>query len=160
MSGTTQAKMAERGGSLLFRLVRSIGVVEGEETRCCGVTTAQCIALLSLGDGKQTTMRDVTAALGVSAGTATRIVDNLVRDDMVQRIADSADRRRVCVRPTAKGRKKITQLEEGYARFWERVFSRVPARKLRDALPLLELVVEAVENSRAECCSGPSAKRQ
>ena len=152
MSVPAPPKSAEAGGDLLFRLVRSLSAMECEETRCCGVTMGQGLALLALESGGQTTMREVAAALGVSAGTATRVVDNLVRDGLAERAEDPADRRRVCIRPTKDGEKRITQLEECYDRFWEDVFGRIPKRKLKEALAALELVVEAVEGAKVACC--------
>ncbi len=97
-------------------------------------------------------MREVAAALGVSAGTATRVVDNLVRDGLAKRAEDPDDRRKVCIRPTKGGEKRITRLEECYDSFWEDVFGRIPKRKLKEALAALELVVEAVEGAKAACC--------
>ena len=154
MTKATFDRIVGAGGALLFRLVRSISAVECEETRCCGVTTGQGLALLALDVNGRTTMREVAAALGVSAGTATRVVDNLVRDGLAVRAEDPTDRRRVCVRPTGEGRKRIAQLGECYGRLWESVFGLIPRGKLSETMSALKLVVEAVEEAKAACCSG------
>lgn len=158
MSVPALPRAAEVAGDLLFRLTRSISAVECEETRCCGVTMGQGLALLALKGEGQITMREVAAAIGVSAGTATRVVDNLVRDGLAERAEDPADRRKVCIRPTRGGEKKITQLEECYGRFWEDVFGRIPKKKLSEALQVLEVVVEAVEEARLACCENTGAR--
>ncbi len=176
MTPRASDRATEIGGALLFRLVRSIAAVEGGEARCCGVTLGQGLALLAVGTRKgpfhlpvraaartqtgvpgrvtmRVTMRGIAAAIGVSPGTATRVVDNLVRDGLAQRVEDPADRRRVCIRPTKGGEKKIAQLEECYGRFWRNVFGRIPKRKLTGALSVLGLVVEAVEDAKTACCA-------
>ena len=158
MTKAALPRAAKTGGGSLFRLVRLIGAVECEETRCCSVTMGQGLALLALEPGGQTTMREVAAALGVSAGTATRVVDNLVRDGLAERAEDPADRRKVCIRPTKDGEKKTTQLEECYDRFWEDVFGRIPKRKLNGTLSALDLVVEAVEDARLACSENTGAR--
>ena len=103
MADTALNRAVANGGTLLFRLLRSLVAAENGEIRCCGVTTGQGLALLAMEPGGQVTMRQVAGALGVSAGTATRVVDNLVRDGLVERTANPGDRRNVCVRPTARG---------------------------------------------------------
>lgn len=151
MTATASGK-TEAGGALLFRLMRSLGTVENGEIRCCGVTTGQGIALLALKATGRATMRQLTEALGVSAGTATRVVDNLVRDGLVERTANPADRRNVCVRPTPQGERKIKELNGCYRRFWGSIFGAIPKKRLREVLSSLRLLVDAAEKARAACC--------
>lgn len=68
--------------------------------------------------GGQVTMREVAAALGVSAGSATRVVDNLVRDG----------------------------LEECYGRLWMMTFRSIPEKRVHQTMAALELPVDAVED--------------
>lgn len=150
-------KQAAAGGELLFRLVRSLAVMESDETRCCGVTTAQSLALLAMKAGGGRTMGEVAEALGVSAGTATRVVDKLVRDGQVERAENPEDRRSVCVGATAAGRATISDLEECYGRFWRSIYAAVPPDKLTTTLEALELLVGAVEKTRETCTpAGPA----
>jgi len=153
MAEATFDEAVETGGALLFQLVRSLGAVENGEIRCCRVTTGQCLALLALAPEGEATMRQVTAALGVSPGTTTRVVDNLVRDGLVERTQNPDDRRTVCVRPTAEGCRTIKALEECYTRFWGMIFEGIPRARLGDTLETLELLVDAVDRARVACCA-------
>ena len=154
------------GGALLFRLVRSVSAVESSEIRCCGVTTGQCLALLAMkpeccpDDRRQrhATMRQMTTALGVSPGTATRVIDNLVRDGLVERCDSPDDRRHVCVRPTAEGHKVIEALEGCYERYCTTVFEAVPRERLGGVLAALDVLVDAVEAASATC-TAPAVER-
>ena len=154
----TASNEAEAGGALLFRLMRSLGAVENGEVRCCGVTMGQGLALLALKVTKQATMRQLTDALGVSAGTATRVVDNLVRDGLAERTTNPADRRNVCVRPTPQGEGKIEELDGCYRRFWGSVFGAIPKGRLSEVLSSLRLLADAAEKARA-CCPPSRVKR-
>ncbi len=143
----------ETGGALLFRLMRSLGAAEDGEVRCCGLTTGQGLALLALRAGGRTTMREVATALGVSAGTATRVVDNLVRDGLVERIENPADRRSVCIEPTAEGEKTIGNLKQCYRRLWQTIFERVPKEQLSETVDILALLVNAAEEAAGVYCA-------
>lgn len=145
---------ARTGGPLLYRLVRLIGAVESEECRCCGLTLGQGLALLTLKPGKCVPMRKVAEELGVSAGTATRVVDNLVRDGLAQRGNDPADRRRVCGKPTAKGEAMIRRIEKYYEEFWDGVFRRVPRARMDEVLRTLDLLAASAAEARNDCCRG------
>ncbi len=155
----TLEKTTEEGGALLYRLIRSLSIVESDEARCCGLTNGQCVALLSLRSGAPVPMGDVASSLGVSPGTATRIVDNLVRDGLVERMEDEEDRRRVCLRTTSGGEKRIEQLEGCFESFWRSVFERIPQRRLQGTLSVLNKVVKAVEEAREGCCPVPGGLR-
>ena len=158
MRATTLGE-AKVGGALLFRLIRSLGIVENSEMRCCGVTTGQGLALLALKTAEPLAMCQVTEALGVSAGTATRVIDNLVRDGLAERTTNPADRRNVCVRPTVRGEEKIKELEECYRRSWNSVFGAIPKKRLPEVISTLELLVDAVEMTREKCCAANQAAR-
>ena len=151
MSEARFSKAVEDGGPLLFRLMRSLSVVENDEVRCCGVTTTQGLALLAMKSACGITMGRVSEALGVSAGTATRVIDNLVRDALAERAENPQDRREIRVRPTARGKKKIKELDECYRQFWETILRDIPAGKLSGTLKVLELLVRAAEKAKSEC---------
>ncbi|HUS47159.1 MAG TPA: MarR family transcriptional regulator [Phycisphaerae bacterium] len=154
MPRMTAGKSVQEAGALLFKLVRALGVVENDEVRCCGVTTAQGLALLAMNGTGQVTMREVAEALGVSPGTATRVIDNLVRDGLVGRAPSARDRRKVCVRPTRGGREVIRELDRCYGRFWRSVFQDVPKARLPAILDVLHLLVEGAEKARKVCPAG------
>lgn len=153
MTPRALASLVEDAGVLVFRLVRSFAVVENDEMRCRSLTTGQGLALLAMKPGGEITMGQVTKALGVSAGTTTRVIDNLVRDGLVERTGNPGDRRNVCVRPTTRGRRAIVGIEQCYKRFWEMTFSGIPQSRLRETVATLELVVNAVEKAKETCCA-------
>jgi len=82
---------------------------------------------------------------GVAAPTATRMLDALVRDGVVQRTRDEGDRRCVKVGLTAAGR---AAAEDRLARMGERrrrIFASLPPDDRRDAARLLLRLADAIE---------------
>ncbi len=155
MAEVTFRRVVKEGGAMLFRLAHSLAVAEDSEIRCCGVTTCQALALLATKSGSQVTMSQVGEAIGVSAGTATRVIDNLVREGLVERARNSSDRRQVCIRPTSRGKKRIKELDKCYDQFWQTIFGKVPKKRLPETLRALRLLVPAVEEAREGCRLAP-----
>jgi DNA-binding MarR family transcriptional regulator len=58
------------------------------------------------------TMGDIVDGLVTRAADATRLVDKLVRLDLVERLADQRDRRKVIVRPTEAGHRVFLRLTD------------------------------------------------
>ena len=147
-----QVNSVRKAGDLVFRLMRTLGVIESRECRCCGLTLGQALALLVLGAGRCVPMRTVAESLGVSAGTATRVMDNLVRDGLIRRADDPSDRRCVCGCLTRSGEARMRALEECYESFWLRVFGGIPEEELPGIMKNLEKVVLAAEQAKKTCC--------
>jgi DNA-binding MarR family transcriptional regulator len=141
-------KGAATGGELLFRLVHTLTSLEALETKDVSVSRDQGLALMALSTSSGLAMSEIAEALGVSAGTATRVVDNLVRDDLVERIGDPDDRRKVYVRPTESGKERTDALRRGYERMWESVFGDLRGTRMRDVLEALQVLLGAVQREK------------
>jgi DNA-binding MarR family transcriptional regulator len=118
--------LADRLHSATLHLSRRLRT----EDEALGVSPPRLSALSVVVSAGPIGIGALAAAEGVSAPTMTRLVDGLERDGYVRRFPDPDDARGVLVRPTARGRRLLT---EGRAR---RV--RVLVEALRD-LPADEL---------------------
>jgi DNA-binding MarR family transcriptional regulator len=112
--------LADRLHSATLHLSRRLRT----EDEALGVSPPRLSALSVVVSAGPIGIGALAAAEGVSAPTMTRLVDGLERDGYVRRFPDPDDARGVLVRPTARGRRLLT---EGRAR---RV--RVLAEALRD----------------------------
>ena len=74
------------------------------------MSTPQLKALLLISEEEGIRMRELACKLGGSFSNATVLVDRLVDRGLVERLADSQDRRVVLVRSTGEGRRLIEQL--------------------------------------------------
>lgn len=69
-------------------------------------TDMQCVALLDLEPGPVST-GDIARLTGLTSGSATRLVDRLVKAGIVRRSSDPDDRRRSLVSLSAEARERI-----------------------------------------------------
>lgn len=81
---------------------RSLSERRESLARSAGVHTSDARALLELRQGPQT-VGAVSAALGLTSGAATALVDRLERRGLARRSPDPVDRRRVVLTLTAEG---------------------------------------------------------
>jgi DNA-binding MarR family transcriptional regulator len=143
----------------LLRLLRAAEAIEGRDCRCCGLTRGQALALLALKPGKCVPMQVVAKSLGVTPGTATRVVDNLVRDGLARRGDDPEDRRCVCGCVTARGNTRLIKLEKGYARLRKRTFGGMSRARLAGATKLLGSLADCLVKADREWGNKPGTRR-
>lgn len=104
-----QSAQIERGtGRAVVWLARQVEVVLAEHVE---LTLAQYRLLTLLGE-KPDTASSLAEKLRVSRPSITTVVDGLVARDLVQRVADTQDRRRVNHIITAQGRALIRRADE------------------------------------------------
>jgi DNA-binding MarR family transcriptional regulator len=96
-------------------------------------------------DPEPLTMGELSQALGVPLSTATRIVDWLVRNGYVERLADPGDRRVVRVALTETGQAMYQAGNEFIGRQAEAVLRRFTAAERADLVRLLDKLAQALE---------------
>jgi DNA-binding MarR family transcriptional regulator len=85
------------------------------------LTMAQFRALLVLAHEAPLAIGALGEKLGVGLPAASRIVDRMVTDGLVERSDDPADRRRALVRLAPQGQEAIDRIQQGRQSFQERV---------------------------------------
>jgi DNA-binding MarR family transcriptional regulator len=165
---STFAKAAAIGA---FR--RDLRVLERElvrqlegETACCGVTLAQCHALLEL-SFSELSLSGLAAAVDLDTSTLCRTVDGLVKVGLVERTEDSADRRSIRLVLSAAGRAKVATIDEMCNRYYTELFEQLSDKdqlRVIRAVGLLAGLMRSrrcAPDSRTVCCETPrlSARR-
>ncbi len=74
---------------------RELGWSQKNDIQCCGVTMAQCHALLEIGSRDEISIVELAGLLGVDTSTLSRTVDNMVKGGLVDRLLNPQDRRYV-----------------------------------------------------------------
>ena len=109
-----------------------------------GLSLAQHHLLEPHGDGPHTN-RQVAEQAGVSAPTATRMLDLLVRRRLVTRLDDPVDRRAVLISLTPAGREalaaKLAEVDEGR----RRIAAALEPEEQRVAADLLRRLADVIE---------------
>lgn len=148
MSGkTTRASTQRRANDaelpLLLRLLSAARSVESgisEALSAAGVTPEQWRVLSVLEAGGGRTMSDLAQTAVVPAATATRIVDQLVSNGLVYRRADPADRRRVVVHLSARGRRTVAPILDAEATLERAVVEELGPRGYLGVATSLDLI--------------------
>lgn len=91
---------------------------------------------------------EVAVGAGISAPTATRMLDNLEREGLVARERRDGDRRLVYVRVTPEGRRAIKAKREGMGVKREQVFASLPKAERAQAARVLSRLAAAVDELR------------
>jgi DNA-binding MarR family transcriptional regulator len=91
-----------------------------------GITPAQFGVLRRLEPGEEVSLSELAERLGCTNANVTRLVENMVRLELLERSSNPQDRRVVLVRLSSKGLAVREEASEAYARAVERVVSVLP----------------------------------
>jgi DNA-binding MarR family transcriptional regulator len=136
--------------------------LEGETT-CCGVTLAQCHALLEL-SSSELSLTSLAAALDLDTSTLSRTVEGMVKAGLVERAVDAADRRSVRLTLTPTGRERIATINEMCNRHYAALLGELSATDQRRVVRAVRLLADSMRRLRAgqqsqgSCCG--TAKRR
>jgi MarR family transcriptional regulator, organic hydroperoxide resistance regulator len=109
-----------------------------------GPSLAQYYLLEPLGAGPRTN-RELAELAGISAPTATRIVDGLLDRGFVSRVEDPTDRRAVVISLTPSGRAALAKKEREYAARRRRVADALAPHEQEVAAGLLRRLAAVIE---------------
>lgn len=146
----TDVKKAKELRELIRGLERKIGLVDKNQVTCCGVTMAQCHALVEIGRAKQITLNELAELLGLDNSTMSRTVNNLVNEGLVIREVHPEDRRYVTIRLTEAGQKIFAGIESSMDLYYQKVLKEIPEGAREEVLNGLNLLLTAI--GKVECC--------
>lgn len=135
---------------LIRVLVRNLGILEKSDASCCGVTIAQCHAIVEIGRAKKIALIDLADLLGLDKSTMSRTINNLVEAGLVIRDLDSENRRYVAIQLTDSGMEAFKSTEETMGQYYKSIFSSIPEDKRGQVLESLQLLTDAVKDNK--CC--------
>jgi DNA-binding MarR family transcriptional regulator len=137
----------------LYKLLRSFESCDQHCLAQYGITASQGYALLAFPMGSDTSMNELSRAMGLANSTMTRMVENLVTKDLVHRWQDDQDRRVVRVTLTSRGEELQRALKEARRELQRRIFAEVQEGERPGILDALEKLSVAVEKIMRSCCS-------
>jgi len=146
MAGHESSELRE----LVRVLVRHLGILEKSDAMCCGVSLAQCHAIVEIGRKGKINLNDLADLLGVDKSTMSRTINNLVESGLAARDLDGGDRRYVVIQLTENGQRFFENTETGMERYFRGVLERIPEAKRGQVLESLALLTAAV--GHGSCC--------
>ncbi|PLX66054.1 MAG: MarR family transcriptional regulator [Denitrovibrio sp.] len=131
-------------------LERKLGMLEDEIVDCCGLTMAQCHAVVELGTGEPASLNDLARSLNLENSTVSRTVNNLVNGEIAVRAESAEDRRYVNISLTEKGKDIFENIETNMESFFDNIIRRIPDEKHDQVIESLKVLLDAI--SEEKCC--------
>ena len=136
---------------LIRLLERKLGVLEDGEMACCGISMAQCHALIEIGRAKRISLIDLATLLNLDNSTMSRTVNNLVNNGMVERQLDPNDRRYITIQLTQDGLEQFRSIESGMGEYFMKIYNAIPSESRAQVLESLQILLKAISDS--DCCT-------
>lgn len=131
-------------------LERKLGLLNEIQSACCGVTFAQCHAIVEIGRARSISLNELADFLGLDKSTMSRTVNNLVSNNLAVREIEPKDRRYVAITLTEKGWQSFREIEEGMGIYFTQIYNGLPEDKRDQVIESLHLLLQVlVEN---DCC--------
>lgn len=98
--------------------------------------------LLFLDDRIEATMTSIHEAIGLEKGSLTGVIDQLIKKKLVERKSDRADRRKVIITLTDKGRRKAEILRMEIADHIKSNLEKLPAEDRKRFFRAVEALID------------------
>lgn len=144
---TTQVMAALR------RIIRAIDLHSRSLVQRFGLTGPQLVVLKELVDTSPRSVSELAAAVNLSLATVTGILDRLERKEMIVRVRDSEDRRRVLVSLTPAARDVLAGAPPLLQEHFTERFAALPDWQQSQILSSLQRIVALMEAADVE--AGP-----
>ena len=143
-----EAKTIEQFRAKLREIERAVWMQTKSEALCCGVTMAQCHAILEIGAAGELNLKDLAARLGLDNSTLSRTVESLVKGGLVERTPSTEDRRATVIQLNEKGHAARNRINKTWNQVCRDMFQSIPREK---HAPLIESVA-IVADLLSGCC--------
>lgn len=135
---------------LVRALEREMGIFEKDEMSCCGVSLAQCHAIVEIGRSRSISLNQLANILNLDNSTMSRTVNKLVSRGLAERESNPNDRRYVKIKLTKKGSQIFKKIEESMNLYFKEVYQSIPPSKRDQVIESLQLLLEAFNKNK--CC--------
>lgn len=138
-------------GEMMQGLVRTLHMFERIQISQRGYTNSQCYILLNIYKNDALPMKELSEKMNLDNSTITRIVNNLVRDGLIEREHSKEDRRVVLVKLSNKGIKEAEQLNKEVLEYYRLIIKEIPEGKVIDVVEAIKILSEAFTKAKPYC---------
>lgn len=132
-------------GEMVQKLVRMFQLFERDQIKVHGFTSSQCYSLLEILKSGSLTMNELSDRMNLDSSTMTRVIDKLVRDELINRERDEADRRIVLVALTEKGKEAALMLNSSVNEYYKKITANLPEGTIDEVLRAVSILIKAFE---------------
>jgi DNA-binding MarR family transcriptional regulator len=133
---------------ILRKLERELNDRLKENTIYCGVSLAQCHAVLEIEEQRETTIGKLAKSLGLDKSTLSRTIDGLFNVGLVKRFPHQADRRYMAITLTKQGQATCGKINSTSDDYFIRIFQTIPEEKHDTIIESFGIVAEAMKKGR------------
>lgn len=137
---------------MMRQIQRKLGWLAKNDATCCGITVAQCHALLEIGNNTSMTLVELAAALDLDTSTISRTIDGMVHDGIVERTINEHDRRCLNLVLTGKGLELFNEINDTYDQYYQDIFSGIPEEKHAQVVESINLLAGALAGTANKVC--------
>jgi len=134
-------RQIEKFRKMLRHIQRELMELFRNDAQCCGISTAQCHAMIELGNSGKTAISTLAGELGLDKSTLSRTIDSLVRQGLVLRNTNDDDRRFMTIELSASGMNFNKLLNEKYNRIFREALEDIPEEDQSKLLEAMELFI-------------------
>ena len=125
------------------RLEMNLGNINKSDCCCCGISDTQCFILVEIGRKPDISVKELAGILRLDKSGISRMVEELVQKEFVERKPSKEDRRYVVLNLTVKGSERFNQIENNMNIKFKSILDRIPEEKRNQ-------VIEALDNVACE----------
>lgn len=127
------------------RLEMNLGNINKSDCCCCGISDTQCFILVEIGRKPDISVKELAGILRLDKSGISRMVEELVQKEFVERKPSKEDRRYVVLNLTVKGSERFNQMENNMNIKFKSILDRIPEEKRNQVIEALELYNVACE---------------
>jgi DNA-binding MarR family transcriptional regulator len=139
----TAAQVADEFSRTAKILVRHFDERLGEH----GVSTPRSRLVVQVARSQPVRLTELALAVGIAQGTASSLVEALVRDGLLERQTSVDDRRSVLLRVTAEGAALAEEWTAGYEAAAEELFAPLTRQQMSTLVDILRILGAADQQS-------------
>ncbi len=145
----------------LREIERAVWLQTKSEALCCGVTMAQCHAILEIGAAGELNLKDLAGRLGLDNSTLSRTVESLVQDGLAERTPSREDRRATVIKLNEKGRAAHDRMNKTWNQICRNMFQSIPREKHGPLIESVSILADLLSGCcRDQCSSNRSARER
>jgi DNA-binding MarR family transcriptional regulator len=110
---------------LMDTVMKDMYLLDKEIETTFGLTSARVFTLLAFNTSEIMKMKELSNSLSLTSSTMTRMIDNLVKEGLVERGHEPRDRRLVIVKLTNEGKKLTGNIKEYKEKYFKSVMENV-----------------------------------
>jgi DNA-binding MarR family transcriptional regulator len=133
---------------LMDTVMKDMYLLDKEIETTFGLTSARVFTLLAFNTSEIMKMKELSNALSLTSSTMTRMIDNLVKEGLVERGHEPRDRRLVIVKLTNEGKRLTGNIKEYKEKYFKSVMENVESDG-KEMASSLKILIDAFERFKS-----------